>query len=296
MRQPAQPYGHQRRLPELVAAERPSLHDGVVNRGDGGDLVGRYDRQFVLFGPKRNAVLDLEEVRRYGVDSADDPDFVSVYGMPPAEWYALGARMVGRTAVECTRDSLARAIAEDVASVASSGRFVSAPVVIDPFVGSGNTLYWIQRRVVGARGLGFELDPVVYRLTRRNLALLSAVVEIRHVDYEVGLSAVGSPGGGLVIVFVAPPWGDALDPDRGLDLRRTSPPVMDVLDTCVRHFPENPLLFAVQVPEQLDRSSLTEVSSRCEWTTLHQYDLSSRAPRHGVLLGTHGWTPTPQAS
>jgi hypothetical protein len=268
-----------------------------VSRSDGGDLAGRrYDRELVLFGPKRNAVLDLQEVRRYGIDSADDPDFVSVYGMPPDEWYALGVRMLGRTAVECTRDALAGAIARDIARVASSGRFAHAPLAIDPFVGSGNTLYWIQRHVPEARGLGFELDPDVFRLTTQNLALISAVIEIQRVDYEVGLSAVSSPRGGLVIVFVAPPWGDALDLTRGLDLRRTSPPVMKVLDAVTRQFPQNPVLFAIQVPEQIERSSLTEVSSRCEWTTLHQYDLSSSAPRHGVLLGTCGWTPTPEVT
>jgi hypothetical protein len=266
-----------------------------VNRGDGGNLVGRYDREFVLFGPKRNAVLELEEVRRYGIDAADDPDFVSVYGMPPDEWYALGVRMLGRTAVECTRDSLAGAIARDVATVASSGRFPSTPVVIDPFVGSGNTLYWIQRHVPDARGLGFEVDPVVHRLAKQNLALISAAVEISQVDYEDGLSSVSAPTDGLVIVFVAPPWGEALDPTRGLDLRRTSPPVTNVLDTVARHFPENPVLFAIQVPEQFERSSLAEASSRCEWTTLRQYDLSSTVPRHGVLLGTRGWAPAPEA-
>jgi hypothetical protein len=266
----------------------------VVNHGDGGNLEGRYDRQFVLFGPKRNALLDLEEVWRYGIDAAGDRNFVSVYGMPPDEWYALGVRMLGRTAVECTRDSLAVAIAQDVATIASSGRFPSPPVVIDPFVGSGNTLYWIQRHVASARGLGFEVDPLVYRLTEQNLALISAVIEISQVEYEVGLSSVSAPTGGLVIVFVAPPWGDALDPTRGLDLRRTSPPVPKVLDTVAHHFPQNPLLFAVQIPEQFERSSLTEVSSRCEWTLLRQYDLTATVPRHGVLLGTCGWTPAPE--
>jgi hypothetical protein len=111
-----------------------------VNRAEGGYLAGRYDRQFLLFGVKRNSVLALEEVRLYGIDTARDPDYVSVYGMPPSDWYALGVRMLGRTAVECTRDALAAAIAVDVAAVAGAGRFPTAPVLVDPFVGSGNTL------------------------------------------------------------------------------------------------------------------------------------------------------------
>jgi hypothetical protein len=42
-----------------------------------------YDRQHLLLGPKRNAVLELWEVHRYGTDSYGDPDYVSVYGRRP---------------------------------------------------------------------------------------------------------------------------------------------------------------------------------------------------------------------
>ena len=37
-----------------------------------------YDRALVLFGPKRNQVLTLEEVWQYGVDSFSDPDLVKI--------------------------------------------------------------------------------------------------------------------------------------------------------------------------------------------------------------------------
>lgn len=64
--------------------------------------------------------------------------------MPPREWYRHGIRLLGRTAVECTRDALGDRIGLDVASVA-----VRMPsnqlVVIDPFAGSCNTLFWILR-------------------------------------------------------------------------------------------------------------------------------------------------------
>ena len=78
-----------------------------VRPGLGGDLEGRYDRQLLLFGSKRHAVLDLSEVNRYGADSFGDPDYVRLFGMPPADWYDRGIRLLGRTAVECTRDNLA---------------------------------------------------------------------------------------------------------------------------------------------------------------------------------------------
>jgi hypothetical protein len=69
-----------------------------------------YERELLLLGAKRNAVLELWEVERYGSDSYGDGDYVSIYGMRPADWYARGARLLGRTAVECTRDRVARRV------------------------------------------------------------------------------------------------------------------------------------------------------------------------------------------
>jgi hypothetical protein len=43
-----------------------------------------YDRALLLLGPKRNKELTLEEMRRYGIDSFSDPDYVQIYGMAPA--------------------------------------------------------------------------------------------------------------------------------------------------------------------------------------------------------------------
>ena len=74
----------------------------------------RYDRRLLL-GPKRHQVLEQWEVERYGADSFGDPDYVAIFGMRPAEWHARGACLLGRTAVECTRDALADAIGRDIA-------------------------------------------------------------------------------------------------------------------------------------------------------------------------------------
>ena len=66
-----------------------------------------HDRALLLHGQKRNKVLTSEEVHRYGSDSFSDPDYVRLYGMTPPQWYAHGVPLLGRTAVECTRDPLA---------------------------------------------------------------------------------------------------------------------------------------------------------------------------------------------
>ena len=78
------------------------------------------DRQLLLAGAERNAILDLTEVQRYGTESWGDPDYVCIYGLRPREWYGRGIRILGRTAVECTRDELADNIGRDIAAVAKS--------------------------------------------------------------------------------------------------------------------------------------------------------------------------------
>src|ERR1700750_2682140 len=67
-----------------------------------------YDRWFLL-GEKRNELLALWEVERYGRDNFGDPDYVAIYGLAPREWYARGVRILGRTGGECTRGRLERA-------------------------------------------------------------------------------------------------------------------------------------------------------------------------------------------
>ena len=88
-----------------------------------------YDR-WLLLGEKRNKVLDLTEVEGYGRDSFGDPDFVSIYGLKPADWFAQGVRLLGRTTVECTRDRFADLIGRDVAAVAMTASVIVLAVMI----------------------------------------------------------------------------------------------------------------------------------------------------------------------
>ena len=52
----------------------------------------RYDRQLLLADAKRNAVLELQEVERYGIDSYGDAEYVSIYGLRPFETPSLGGQ------------------------------------------------------------------------------------------------------------------------------------------------------------------------------------------------------------
>jgi hypothetical protein len=250
-----------------------------------------YDRQLLLGGAKRNAVLELWEVRRYGTDSYGDADYVSVYGMRPADWHAKGVRLLGRTAVECTRDGLGDAIGKDVAAVAAKAPRTAGALVVDPFAGSGNTLYWLLRHLPGARGLGFELDAGVFRLTQQNLAALGLPIDILNTDYRSGLAGVSVAADQLLITFIAPPWGDALNKTRGLDLRRTTPPIAEIVDFLLQAFAQSRLLCAVQVYETVEPVSLAELKSRFDWSALRVYGLNAPGENHGILLGAKGWTP-----
>jgi predicted RNA methylase len=249
-----------------------------------------YNRQLLLLGAKRNAVLELSEVQRYGTDSYGDPDYVTIYGLRPADWFAKGVRLLGRTAVECTRDELANAVGKEIAAIAASGA-EAAHVVLDPFAGSGNTLYWILRHLPGARATGFELDPKVFELTRANLSILGLPVTILNANYASELSNVAPATDELLVTFIAPPWGEALSAKSGLDLRRTTPAVTEIVDLLTKQYRHNRLVCAVQVHERLDHAGVREITQRFDWSALSIFDLNPPGERHGLLLGTIGWVP-----
>jgi hypothetical protein len=250
-----------------------------------------YDRQLLLEGAKRNDVLDLTEVQRYGIESWGDPDYVCIYGLRPADWYGRGIRILGRTAVECTRDQLADNIGREIFSVAKSAPLTTRSLVLDPFTGSGNTLYWMLRHLPDAHGLGFEQDPVVFQLTTRNLAILNVSIEVSNCDYRMGLSNLNVAQDQLLIAFIAPPWGNALNKSTGLDLRRTTPPIPEIVDFVISIAGKNPLLCAIQVYEALDPESVAELMPRFCWSAKRMYGLNAPGQNHGLFVGTHGWVP-----
>jgi len=249
-----------------------------------------YDRALLLHGSKRNEMLTLAEIEQYGLDSFADADYVSIYGMPPREWFRHGIRLLGRTVVECTRDALGDRIGLDVASIAE--RMPSSQlVVIDPFAGSCNTLFWILRHLSNSEGIAFESDQQVFELTHRNLAALDQRIELVHGDYVRLLEQRHVPEDRGIVVFVAPPWGTALDEVQGLDLRLTTPPISEIIEQILHQFPKHNILLATQVYEKVGVPSLTEVQTKLDWTELRIYDINEKGRNHGILLGTKGWGP-----
>jgi hypothetical protein len=142
------------------------------------DANRKYDRDFLLSQEKRNQLVELWEVEKYGRDCFSDPNHVHLYGMPPKEWYERGVRILARTCLEAVKDPLGNKIGRDIAEVVArtSGNRVIG--VVDPFAGSCNGLYAILRHLPGARGIGFEVEPAVFELTTRNIAHLNAPIEL----------------------------------------------------------------------------------------------------------------------
>jgi 16S rRNA G966 N2-methylase RsmD len=235
--------------------------------------------------------MELWEVEKYGVDSFSDPEYVCVYGLPPTVWYGRQIRLLARTVVECVRDSLGELIGKDVGRIIHDVASAQKVIVIDPFAGSCNSLYWILRNVPNSRGIAFEIDRTIFEITRRNLASLDIDIELVNGDYRSLLSSRRFPSDHFIVVYVAPPWGDALSEINGLDLRRTEPPITEIVDYVDGICKEHPILWVIQVHQTVDSNSVAELESRFAWSLLRIYDINIEGMKHGLLLGTSRWKP-----
>jgi hypothetical protein len=120
--------------------------DGVIGgiRGDT-NANRKYDRDFLLSSEKRNQVVELSEVEKYGRDCFNDPNHVHLYGMSPKEWHERGVRILARTCLEAVKDPLGNKIGEDIAEVLARAASDRPIGVVDPFAGSCNGLCAIMR-------------------------------------------------------------------------------------------------------------------------------------------------------
>jgi len=251
-----------------------------------------YDRTFLLSPEKRNHVMELWEVQRYGLDSYGDADYVRLYGMLPAEWYQRGVRLLARTTVECVRDALANLMGVDVARVLQRAPAGQGVTVIDPFAGSCNSLYWILRHLLGAQGVAFEMDSTIYSMTKANIAALDRPIALIHGEYRTLLPGYPVPADDMLVIFVAPPWGEALHPLTGLDLTRTQPPIREVIADTDALYKSQPVLYVIQIFERLEPTSLAMVRQQLDWSETRIYDVNAAGVRHGILLGSRRWIPS----
>jgi hypothetical protein len=150
-------------------------------------------------------------------------------------------------------------------------------------------LFWILQHLPGAEGLGFEFQQVIFDMTARNIESLGAPIKLVHGDYSKLLAQHCFGGAHRIVVFLAPPWADALSAHAGLDLDRTKPPIGNIVDDFERIYSSNPILYVTEVHERLVLEPLAALRSRFEWSQLNLYDIPGPTGRHGVLLGTKRW-------
>jgi hypothetical protein len=249
----------------------------------------KYDRDFLLSSEKRNQIVELWEVEKYGRDCFNDPDHVHLYGMTPKEWYERGVRILARTCLEAVKDPLGNKIGSDIAKAVARVSDHLAIGVVDPFAGSCNALYAILRQLPGATGIGFEVEPAVFNLTTQNISHLNAPIELGLGNYKELVGSRRHPADRLIVAFLAPPWGDALQPDTGLRLDRTKPPILEIVNDFEQVYGSQPVLYVTEVHEVNEPKALKAVEAAFDWSDLRIYDVNVPGLQHGVLLGTRRW-------
>ena len=250
-----------------------------------------YDRDFLLSAEKRNQLIELWEVEKYGRDCFNDPNHVHLYGMPPKEWYQRGVRILARTCLEAVKDPLGNKIGTYIAAVLARARDNRGIGVVDPFAGSCNGLYAILRHLPGSKGIGFEVERAVFDLTTRNIAHLNAPIELACGSYKQLVASRKHPADQLIVVFLGPPWGDALQPDTGLHLDRTKPPILEIVHDFEKVYGMQPVLYVTEVHEVNELKALKALEAAFDWSDLRIYDVNAPGLQHGVLLGTKRWRP-----
>jgi hypothetical protein len=67
--------------------------------------------------------------------------------------------------------------------------------------------------------------------------------------------------------------------------------VAEVIDVTTAALGQRKLLFAVQVYETVESSSLAEVAARFSWSAMKVYDINAPGQKHGLLLASWNWVP-----
>lgn len=214
-----------------------------------------------LLGEKQSVMLSLDEIQRVGEEFYEDPEGLQLYGMRPRDYFEIGVRITGRTAIECSNDPRAIGqanVVRDVLSREFSGR---SPSALDLFTGSGNSLYHLARSTNAVTAVGFELDDNVYELTRKNFEQIGFQALLERGSYKDLLRPEVLPRDNPCAVLVSPPWGAAFSFTGGLDLRRTEPPVIEILSFVRERLPHHELIFVIQTHECTVAESVTAITA-----------------------------------
>jgi hypothetical protein len=140
------------------------------------------------------------------------------------------------------------------------------------------------------------MDQIIFEITNRNMSSLDRPIQSLNGDYKGLLETHQFPSDHFIIAFLAPPWGDALNETRGLDVRRTKPPIEDIIDDFERIYKDNRILYVTQLHQNVEPVSLENLKRRFDWSDLRIYDINVEGMKHGILLGLNRWTPQPEVT
>ncbi|WP_405163200.1 hypothetical protein OG203_44235 [Nocardia sp. NBC_01499] len=213
--------------------------------------AGYFALRACLLGPSRTKTLTGQELIDVGRLVYGDPSGMSLYGVPAPQMATHGLRILGRTAIECSVDAYAIAVANWLA--ASEFAPPADAFVADLFCGSGNIGYHLGDRLdipVHAA----ELDPLVFDHTRHNFSVMDIGVNLQLLDYRDLLSKLGASSPTDIYV-VEPPWGPAFTAD-GLNLATTAPPVPEILADIAASRRGVPCLIVIKTNDQIAYDSL----------------------------------------
>jgi hypothetical protein len=140
-----------------------------------------------------------------------------------------------------------------------------------------------------AEGLGFERDEMIFEMSANNLASLGLPIRLALGDYRSLLDQYRFPRERRIVAFLAPPWADALSAKDGLDLARTKPPIVEIVDDFEAVYSNSSILYAVEVHERLVPEPLTQLREQFDWSEVNIYDVAGATGRHGLLLGGKRW-------
>ncbi|MFP8945284.1 class I SAM-dependent methyltransferase [Streptomyces fenghuangensis] len=275
-----------------------------MNTSESSDHAAYFALRNRLLGPLRNQVLTTDQLCEAGRLMCGRPEKLSLYGVPAPEMEARGLRILGRTAIECTKDPHPVAVAGAIAEIeADAPEADGEAMVVDLFCGSGNFGHHLGRRL-GRPVYASELDPAVHEVSRRNLDRVGSTVDLRLADYRdlLGMLPARSERD---IYLVEPAWGPALTPD-GLDLARTSPPVPEIIGNIHRSRDRVPCMVVIETSDRVLHGSLeTSLRDAVHLRTLspkpfpphrtgsrfHLYHLGKRRNRAGRAVGSGGPSP-----
>jgi predicted RNA methylase len=185
-------------------------------------------------------------------------DSFKLYNRSITQLLAQEFTILGRTVMECSVDDEARPLAHKIAAEMSCGGNQQECIVADLFLGSGNLGFHLSRTLRPSAVIGFEMTPEVAQATVDNLFRAGTRIQVTRGSYERLLEHRKSLATVPSVFLVDPPWGDAFDPNVGLDLNGINPSIESILKVILD---AQPMAGSTVVFKTDSRNSLADVAS-----------------------------------